>query len=174
MEPIQRYDESRNGPLMVTKKGWFFPVYTLTDGINDYGIMNYQDRRYKVIDIQTATRQLSVAKKKWYASDYFVTDKLSGAEIAVINAGPWRKKYCMAFSDGFTLYFGHKNIFSRTWIWQNEQYGSLMSVEYHHFNAKKPFDIALGCNRPENFNELVLTAFAGIQLLLIRQRRSAG
>lgn len=174
MESIEHYDESRNGPLMITKDGWFFPVYTLTDGISVYGSMRNQERRNSVMEIRTAGRHFLISKKKWYASEFFVTDKFSETELAVISARGWGRQYTMAFNNGTTLHLKHKGIFSGTWFWRGDSCDDLLRIEARNFNTRKPFGVSPGNNLPLSFDELVLTIFAGIQLILIRQRRSAG
>lgn len=173
MEQFNILDPVRAGELKIIKNGWFRPFYTLTDDINIYGKLSYSGTWRKSGTIESFGENWIIKPQKFFKRDIIITDPSTAQTITVIKTSPWRGMVTLELPDGRILQFKRDGLFSKIQYWYNEQYGNILSVESKIWSTNQPFRIIPEINAPKNNINLILLAFTGVHLILIRRAHAA-
>lgn len=173
MESLKNYIANSHGELTVTKNGWFYPCWSLTDGVNIYGELSYTGNWKRKGLIKTAGLNWLICPKGIFSRTLLVNEQSSGQTVAAITTTPWKGRVTIEFIDGRIFCLKRQGIFSRINFWQNEQNGDTLTIESKRFSYKQPFIINPGVMQFKNDAELAILSFAGIYIILRRNEQAA-
>ncbi|HTE00131.1 MAG TPA: hypothetical protein VK668_12645 [Mucilaginibacter sp.] len=173
MEQFSILDPNRSGELNIVKDGWINPSFTLTDGINTYGKLSYTRWWRRTGTVETARQSWVIEPQKLFSRKILIKEQSTAQTITITKTNPWLGLVNLELPDGQIFQFKRESIFSKTQSWYNEQFGNILSVESRLFSYKQPFKIILGQNIPADKINLVLMAFIGVHLILLRRAHAA-
>ena len=153
--------------LFVTRNGWFYPHYELTDGQFIYGRISYQGglRRYTVVD--TLVGSWKIKRKGWFSRTLLINamdDKTIGTLVPEI----WVRDFTLEMNSGFKGIYRYTSLFSRQFVLTVDGYGDIMLITQKLFSIKKPFNVTASTNLPKNMPPLALLILIATSLILIR------
>ena len=173
MEQFSILDPNRSGELNIVKDGWVNPSFALTDDINIYGKLSYSGRWRKTGIVETARQSWTIEPQKLFSRTILVKEVSTAQTITMIKMSAWRGLVSLELPDGQIVQFKRDSIFSKVQSWYNEQFGNILSVESKIWSNKQPFKIIPGQNIPTDKLNLVLMAFIGVHLILLRRAHAA-
>lgn len=173
MSNYRDIDMLRTTELYVARKGWFKPVYTLTDGQFDYGAISCAGTFGRTKNIETAEAKFSVKPKGFFGKEVEIIDQDKAEVIGRYKKNGWDTRIALQMNNGFSaLLKKGKGFFSRKMIWTDEQYGDYIEIN-HCGRLSKPFKIKLETNNIKNKLPLVLLTLIGVNFILIKQAQAA-
>lgn len=173
MNNYRDIDMLRTTELYVTRKGWFKPVYTLTDGQFDYGRITCAGAFTRAKDIETAEAKFTVKPKGFFGMETDIINCDKGEVVGHYRKNGWETRIILEMNNGVSaLLKKGKGFFSRKMIWTDEQYGDYLEIN-HCGRLHKPFKIRLEPNSVKTRLPLALFALIGVNFILNKQAQAA-
>jgi hypothetical protein len=139
MSDYRNFDSLIGDELTVIRKGFFSPVFEITDGQYCYGkvITNYNKHTFSIIE---------TAKESWRVER---EGKIAIKALSIINSNSENIGYIkrldqvLHLTDGFEALFSTKKIstFSLVYCWYNKQLEVLVKIKQSDISYRKPFKI---------------------------------
>jgi len=129
----------RTTELYVARKGWFKPVYTLTDGQFDYGCITCAGAFTRTKNIEIAGARFGIKPKGFFGKEVDIIDQNKGEAVGHYRKNGWETRIVLEMNNGFNIILKKgKGIFSRKMIWIDEHYGDYLEIK-HCGRLTKPF-----------------------------------
>jgi hypothetical protein len=168
-----KIDSSRSTELQLIRKGFFKPVYTLTDGQFEYGTLSCRDIWQREKNIITSDGEWIVRCIGFLGKETLIIDALKSEVVGKITRNGWGTKTAIEMNNGFNaaLTCG-KGFFSRTLNWTNDQYGDCIQVKTT-CKCTRPFTVSIDQELAKTKFPLALITLIGVNLVLLRQAEAA-
>lgn len=157
--------------LYIARKGWFKPVFTLTDGQFDYGKLSHTGFWKPVSILETANNTWLIKRKGALKRSLIIND-INDIEIGTIVPELFTRKIKLSLSNGFEATYLNKKIFKRTFSLINDQYGDILDIKTALWSVKKPFNISINPDLIKNMPDIPLFALLGVKLIMIKQAQA--
>lgn len=162
-------DTKHRTELFLVRKGWFTPIYELTDDAGTYGRMEYSGlfRRSAIVTTAETTRLFN-----WpgpFTRTVIITDG-TGAEIGRAVRGWFSHTVSLTMQTGFKARFGKAGAFSPDYIWEADGCGKVMEIMSYPLRCKDTVNISSSM-APQAIVPLLI--FLGEHLIILRRRRKA-
>jgi hypothetical protein len=160
MEQYREFKQLDTNQLKFIRKGFFDPVFTLSDGTFIYGkvTLNKWSRGAPVLetanDTWTLTREGKWSKKVW------IINNSRFENIGTVSQGD----YFLQLKNGFEAII--------TSDWENNQYGKIVNFKQSSYNERKPYTLTFDTNLAKTLPEMPLLTVLGMFLIFLRQTRS--
>lgn len=173
MNHYRDIDMLRTTELYVARKGWFKPVYTLTDGQFSYGSITSVGVFTRIKNIETAETKFSIKPKGFFGKEVDIIDQHKGEVVGHYRKNGWETHIALEMNNGLNAKLKKgKGIFSRKMIWTDEQYGDYIEIK-HCGRLTKPFKIKIAPNSIKSKLPLTLLALIGVNFILIKEAQAA-
>ncbi|MFD2872060.1 hypothetical protein ACFS5N_06255 [Mucilaginibacter ximonensis] len=173
MSNYRDIDMLRTTELYVTRKGWFKPVYTLTDGQFDYGCITHAGAFTRTRNIETAEAKFSVKPRGFFGKEVEIINQDKSEVVGCYRKNGWETRITLEMNNGFkTLLKKGKGIFSRKMIWTDERYGDFIEIN-NCGRLHKPFKVKLEPNSIKTRLPLALLTLIGVNFILVKQAQAA-
>ncbi|WP_214070983.1 hypothetical protein [Mucilaginibacter sp. dw_454] len=173
MSNYRDIDMLRTTELYVARKGWFKPVYTLTDGQFDYGRISCAGAFTRTKNIETADAKFMVKPKGFFGKTVEIINQNNGEVIGSYKKNGWETRVALEMNNGLTtLLKKGKGFFSRKMFWTDDQNGDYIEIN-NCGRLHKPFKIKFDPNAVKTKLPLALLTLIGVNFILIKQAQAA-
>jgi hypothetical protein len=155
--------------LYLERQGWFSTKYELTDKANDYGkITIRQNMMYKTAAI-TAINTWIFQRRTYFSRSISVSDE-NGLTIGTATRKWFTHKAKLTLESGLSAEFYKPIFFSREYIWESEDYGTVMHIKSNPFSLTNKTINITESSTPAALIPLLI--FLGSYLVFLRRRRN--
>ena len=173
MEDFRKFDQLRTTELVITRKGWFRSVHTLTDGQFSYGQLTCNGAFNRDKNIETAGERWIIRPVGFWGKETLIINADKSEVIGKIVRNNWGTKTTIELNNGFNaLLKKGKGIFSRKINWTNDQYGDAIEITSCS-KYSRPFTVNLTPDILKTTLPVPLIILIGVQLILVRQAQAA-
>jgi len=161
------FDPKQTRELLLLRHGWLSPEYELTDSINSYGRLSYSGLSIRMAMAISAANRWLFKLGYIFSRTIAITDE-TGAFIGELKREILSRRTILTLKTGFTAAFYRPFILSREYIWESDQYGTLVRIKSYPLLFKDEITIEQSITAPELIPLLI---FLGAHLIILRRRR---
>ena len=165
----------RTNELFVTRIGWLYPYYELTDGQFVYGRLSNSGTFKRNVRIDTADGFWTLKRSGWFIR-VMNLNKNEDEHIGTVTPEIWKSKILLKIDEGFEAEFVRKKIFSLSHTWDAGPYGELLHIKLRPFLFKTPYLVTLGKDFQNSAEAgiptMPLLALLGLSIIIHRQRHA--
>lgn len=166
----------RTNELTVTRKGFWFSSFELTDGQFIYGELSYVGGLKRHARIETADGYWTVKRKGWL-NRVMDLNRNEDETVGTITPGRWKSNIMLKMDNGFQTDFLRRAIMFPFFCWNHPAFGDLMTMKIKMFSFKSPYTITLDNNYKKNVQNdmppLALLILLGINLMVQKHSQAA-
>jgi hypothetical protein len=173
MENFRKLDQLRTTELVVTRKGLFKSVTTLTDGQFEYGQLSCNGMFSRDKNIETAEAKWIIRPVGFWGKETLIINADKSEVVGKIIRNSWGTRTSIEMNDGFTALLKRgKGFFSRKMSWTNEQYGDQIDITSCS-KYSRPFTVHLDPATLKSTSPIALITLIGVHLIIVRQAQAA-
>jgi hypothetical protein len=173
MNNYRDIDMLRATELYVVRKGWFKPIYTLTDGQFDYGRISCIGTFTRDKNMETAGARFTIKPKGFFGKEVDLINQDSGEVVGCYRKNSWETRIALEMNSGLSTFLKKgKGIFSRKMIWTDDQNGDYLEIK-HCGRFARPFKIKIEPNSIKTKLPLALLTLIGVNFMLVREAQAA-
>jgi hypothetical protein len=173
MEDYRKLDQLHTTELVVTRKGLFRAVYTLTDGQFNYGQLSCNGMFNRDKNIETAGERWIIRPVGFWCKETLIINADKSEVVGKITRNNWGTKTSLEMNNGFNALLKRgKGFFSRKMNWTNEQYGDQIEITSCS-KYSRPFTVHLDPATLKNTLSVALITLIGVHLVVVRQAQAA-
>lgn len=166
----QELEPARTNTLSLLRKGWWSPVYKLTDNVKDYGELSYSGISKRNATAETAHCTIKFSFEAIFSKTILITNN-NGEVIGECTREILSRTRNLTLTSGFSARFYRPSFFSREYVWESDGYGKIMTIQ-NNFPFTLTTDIQLySTNTPSKVIPLII--FLGAHLIILRRRKRA-
>ncbi|HVW96210.1 MAG TPA: hypothetical protein VHA56_09605 [Mucilaginibacter sp.] len=162
-------DTKRNNIFSLTRKGWWQPCYTLTNGAENFGRMCYKGISRRTAIVKTATDEWHFYTPVLFSRNIIITDA-NGVEVGRASRIWFSRRISLSLQTGFHAEFNIPSIFSRKYVWTADGCGRIMEINSTFFGWEDSVTVN---NNLAPQTVIPLLIFLGKYLSILRRRRRA-
>lgn len=173
MNNYRDIDLLRTPELYIVRKGWFKPVYTLTDGQFNYGSITCLGMFTRLKNIETAEAKFTIKPQGFFGKQVDIINESNGEVIGSYKKSAWETSVALNMNNGLnsTLKKG-KGIFCTKMYWGDEQNGDYIEIK-HVNKLSKPFKVKFEPNSSKTKLPLALLTLIGVNFIVVKQAQAA-
>jgi hypothetical protein len=162
-------DPKQTDQLLLVRHGWFSPEYELTDNTFSYGKLSYSGLSRRRAVAISATNTWLFSYEQLFSRTILITDQ-TGAIIGRSTREMFNWRRTLVLETSFQADFYRPFLFSREYIWESKDYGTVLRMWNYPFNLRNKIKIEQTMI-PATL--ILLLMFLGSHLTILRRRRRA-
>jgi hypothetical protein len=166
----QELDPAKTTALVLLRKGWWGPEYTLTDNATNYGVLSYANISKRTAFVVTAIAKLKINFETLFDRTISITDE-KNVVVGEYAREFFSRRGTLTLNSGFSADFYRPSFFSREYVWESGGYGKIMTIQ-NNFPFTLTTDIQLYPTKTPA-TVIPLLIFLGAHLIILKRRKRA-